>query len=57
MDKEKLEIAVKEMLVLYEQGNLEELAKIRDNNEESGERIIAAHKVLQMGPDPRRLFL
>ena len=56
MDKEKLDIAIKEMLDLYEQGKFEELAKIRDNNEESGERIIAAHKVLQMGPDPRRLI-
>ncbi len=56
MDKEKLDITIKEMLDLYEQGKFEELAKIRDNNEESGERIIAAHKVLQMCPDLRRLI-
>ena len=56
MDKEKLDTAIKEMLDLYEHGKFEELAKIRDSKEESGERIIAAHKVLQMGPDPRRLI-
>ena len=56
MDKEKMEIAIKEMLDLYNHGKFEEIEKICNDSKESGERIIAAHKVLQMGPDPRRLI-
>ena len=56
MDKEKLKTAIEEMLELYEQGKFDELVAIRDSEDEDGERIIAAHKVLQMGSDPRRLI-
>ena len=54
MDNEKLEKAIEEMLQLYNQNKLKELAAIRDGKEESDERKIAAHTVLQMGVDLRK---
>ena len=54
MNKEKLEIALKEMRELYNHGEYKKLNKIEFDENEIKERRIAAHTVCQLGPDPRR---
>ena len=56
MDKEKLEIAIKEMYKLYDCGKFKELNNIMCSEKESEERRAAAYTMLEMGPDPRRLI-
>ncbi len=56
MDKEKMEIALKELMDLYEQGKYEEINRIEFDNNETYERQLAAHVIAQLGPDPRRLI-
>ena len=52
--KEEMQEAYGALLILYEQDKREELAKIRDSADETNVRKIMAHKLLQLGPDPRR---
>ena len=56
MVEETTKKAIDEMMVLYKQNKIEELKKIRDDVNETSDRKIAAHTVLQLGKDPRRLF-
>ncbi len=56
MNKEKLEIVIKEMRDLYDRGEYEKLNQIANSEQESEEKRIAAHVILQLGPDPRRLI-
>ena len=56
MDKEKIEIAIKEMKELYDCGKYKELSKIEFDENETKERRLAAHTISQLGFDPRRLI-
>ena len=57
MDKtieKEMKKAYDELIILYEQNKREELAAIRDNDNESDIRKIMAYRLLQLAPDPRR---
>ncbi len=56
MDKEKIENTIKEMLDLYNRGEYEKLSQIELDENETKEKILAAHVVLQLGLDSRRLI-
>lgn len=56
MTQEELKKITDEMMELYHRNQIDELAKIRDDKSEIGERRIAASMVLQMPRDPRRNF-
>ena len=57
MTQEELKKITDEMMELYHRNQIDELAKIRDDKSEIGERRIAASMVLQMPRDPRRNFI
>ena len=54
MDKTELNKIINEMMKLYKQGKIEELIKIRDNKNESGEKRMAADVLLQAPKDTRK---
>lgn len=56
MTQEELKKITDEMMELYHHNQIDELAKIRDDKSEIGERRIAASMVLQIPRDPRRLM-
>ena len=56
INKDKINKNLNEMMILYNSNKFEELARIRDDKNEDGGRRLAAHSVLQLGKDPRRLF-
>ena len=56
MNKTELDKITNEMMELFSQNKIEELVKICDNQEENSIRRLAAHSVLQMHKDSRRLY-
>ena len=54
MNKIELNKIMDEMMKLYKQDKIEELIKIRDNKNESGEKRMAADILLQAPKDIRR---
>ncbi len=56
MDKEKARKAMDEIMTLYKSNKLDEITKIRDNQEEIREKRAAAYIVLQAPEDPRRYY-
>ena len=56
MNKTELDKITNEMMELFLQNKIEELVKICDNQEEDSVKRLAAHSVLQMHKDSRRLY-
>ena len=56
MAKKETEKIIDEMLVLHQQNKIEELRKIKNDENESDERRIAASLYLQLPRDPKHSF-
>ena len=56
MNTTELNKIVGEMMVLYKQGKIDELVKIRDAEDKFAKRQMAANMILQIPRDTRRLY-
>lgn len=56
MTQEELNAIMDEMMELYKNNQIDKLVNIRNNDNEIGERRLAANIVLQMPSDPRRIL-